>query len=40
MVVLLAEYYSCNSVQMNVMGGACDTCGGQDRCVQDFGREM
>ena len=26
-------------IKKNEMGGACGTCGGQERCVQGFGGE-
>jgi len=37
--VLLTKYYSGGQIEKNEMGGACSTYGGEERCVQGFGRE-
>jgi hypothetical protein len=31
--------YSGNQIEKNEMGGACNTYGGKERCIQDFGEE-
>jgi len=33
------KYYSIDQIEKNVMGGACNTYGGEERCIQDFGGE-
>ena len=33
------RYFSGNKIYENMMGGARDTCGGQERCLQGFGRK-
>jgi len=30
----LKEYYSGDEIENNKMNGACDMCGGQERCIQ------
>jgi hypothetical protein len=30
----LNEYYSGDQIEKNEMNGACDMCGGQERCIQ------
>jgi hypothetical protein len=37
--VLITKYYSGNQIEKNEMVGACSTCGGKERCIQDFGGE-
>jgi hypothetical protein len=32
-------YYSPNKIEKNVVGGACSTYGGMERCIQGFGGE-
>ena len=37
--VLLNKYYSGDQIAKNEMGEACDTCGGQGKCILGFGGE-
>jgi len=37
--VLLTKYYSGVQIEKNETGGACSTCGGEERCIQGFGGE-
>ena len=37
MIVLLTQYCSGDQIENNEMGGACNTYGGEERCVQGFG---
>jgi hypothetical protein len=37
--VLLPNYHSGDQINKNEMGGACDTYGGQERCILGFGGE-
>jgi hypothetical protein len=33
------EYYSGNKIEKNEVERACNTCGLEERCIQDFGEE-
>jgi len=35
--VLFNKHYAFYQVKNKLMGGACSTCEGQERCLQDFG---
>jgi hypothetical protein len=35
----MTKYYSGNKIEKNEIGGACNTYGGKERCIQDFGGE-
>ena len=37
--VLLSKYYWGVEIEKNEIGGACSTCGGEERCIQGFGGE-
>ena len=34
------QKYSGDQTRENAMSGTCDTCGGEDGCMQSFGGEM
>jgi hypothetical protein len=36
---LYTKYYSGDQIKKNDMDGACNTCQGEERCVQGFGGE-
>jgi hypothetical protein len=38
--VLLSKYCSGYQIKKNEMGGACGTCGGEERCILGFGGEI
>jgi len=33
------KYYSGDQIEKNEMGGAFSRCGGEERCIRDFGGE-
>jgi hypothetical protein len=37
--VLLAKYYSGDQIEKNGLGGACNTFGEEEECIQSFGGE-
>jgi hypothetical protein len=37
--LLLAQYFSSDKIEKNVMGGACSAYGCEKRCIQGFGGE-
>ena len=39
MILFLAKYNLGNQIEKNDMGGACSMCGGEERCILDFGGE-
>jgi hypothetical protein len=34
-----AKYCSGDQIEKNEVGGACSTCGGEERCIRGFGGE-
>jgi len=38
-VLLLTRYYSVDQIEKNEICGACNTYGGEERCIQGFGVE-
>ena len=34
--MLLSKYYSGYQIKKNEMGGACGTCGGEERCMYGY----
>jgi hypothetical protein len=40
MIFLLTQYFSGDKIEKNEMGGACSAYGGEERCIQCFGREI
>ena len=40
MICTSPKYNSSDQIEKNEIGGACSTCGGEDRCIQDIFGEI
>jgi hypothetical protein len=37
--VILTKYISSDKIEMLEMNRACSTCGGEEKCIEGFGRD-